>query len=40
MSDEASVVLADEDVYRSLQERLNELPVGYPPTESSSSSSL
>lgn len=34
MSDEASIVLADEDAYRSLQERLDELPVGYPPTES------
>ena len=34
MSDEASNILADEEIYRSLQEHLDDLPVGYPPTES------
>lgn len=34
MSDDAIIILAEEDVFRNLQERLDELPAGYPPTES------
>lgn len=34
VSEKASNVLSEENVYRKLQEHLDQLPVGYPPTES------